>query len=320
MPISEGASPVRLTAQNEVLGLALSGRSGRLVFAQSRRELDIYRVDLDASGGAARGSTPLIVSSRYDRFPKYSPDGKRIAFVSLRTGAWQLWVSDSEGANPAQLTSFQRGEVSQVVWSPDGRQIGFVAASEGPEYAYTVSADGGMPHRMEALGTDVRRWAWSRDGRWILFASSRSGTLQIWRMPAAGGAPEQLTRQGYGFVRPFAQSPDGKLIYYPRPDGVWSVAIDGIAERQIFKLERDAEITNPGFEPANSGIYFVGGGTSRKPGTLMFYRFSDKSIHKVTGVESPSSFGLSLSPDGKHLLYTKFTGIGADLMLVENFR
>ena len=318
MPASEGARPVRMTAQNEVIGVALSGRSRRLVFAQSRRELDIYRVDLDSSGDAARGSTPLIVSSRYDRQPRYSPDGNKIAFVSLRSGNWQLWVSDSNGKNPVQMTFFARGAVGPPVWSPDGRQIGFVATPEGPGHAYVMNVEGGTPRKIDALGTDLGRWAWSRDGRWILFDSSQSGGLQIWRAPAGGGAAEQLTRKPDG--RPFALSPDARLIYYPRPDGVWSVPVDGGEERPVFQLDRSFAIINTGLEPTRSGIYFVGGGTSRKPGTLMFYRYYDKSIHTVAGVESPSSYGLSVSPDGKHLLYSKFTGIGTDLMLVENFK
>jgi Tol biopolymer transport system component len=322
MPISEGARPIRLTVQNnEVLGLALSGRSNRLVFAQSRRELDIYRVDLDKTGGTVRGSLPLIVSSRYDRGPRYSPDGKKIAFASLRSGNWQLWASGSDGANLVQLTFFERGEVGLPEWSPDGQQIGFIAKTDGPGQAYVVNANGGEPRRLDVLGKVVRRWIWSRDRRWIFFFSARSGSPQIWRMPAPGGPPEQLTQQGFeGFESWFTQSPDGKLLYYLRPGGVSSVAVGGGEEQEVFETDPGSGIFNNALEATQSGIYFVGGGTTRKPGSLMFYRFSDKSISKVAGVESPSSYGLSLSPDGRHLLYTKFTGIGSDLMLVENFR
>ena len=320
MPASDGARPVKMTAQNEVIGVALSERSHRLVFAKSRRELDIYRVDLDSSGDAARGATPLIVSSRYDRGPRYSPDGKKIAFVSLRSGIWQLWVSDSDGKNTVQMTLFERGEVNLPEWSPDGKQIGFVGTAEGPGYAYVMNAAGGTPRRVDALGTDPGRWVWSRDGRWIVFTSSRSGAPQIWRTPAEGGTAEQLTQQVDGTEGQLALSSDGKLIYYPRPGGLWSVPLDGGEERQVFKVERDFEITSAALEPTTAGVYFVGGGTTRKPGTLRFYRFSDKSIHNVAGVESPSGYGLSMSPDGKQLLYSKFTGIGTDLMLVENFK
>ena len=322
MPPSENALPARLTrltSQNEVLGIAVSPRSHRLVFTQSRRELDIYRVDLERPGGAVRSSAPLIVSSRYDRHPTYSPDGKKIAFVSLRSGNWQLWVTDGDGTNPVQLTFFERGEVGAPEWSPDGRQIGFMAHVDSPAQPYIVNANGGEPRKLDALGEVVRHWTWSHDGRWIFFSSARSGSPQIWRIPASGGQPEQLTRQGSEETW-FMQSSDDKLLYYVRPSGLWSVSSEGGEEQQVFKLDQSLRIINTAFEATPAGIYFVGGGTTREPGSLMFYRFSDRSIKKVTGVESPSSYGLSLSPDGRHLLYTKFTGIGSDLMLVENFR
>jgi serine/threonine protein kinase len=315
MPVFGGARR-QLTAQNEVLGVAVSERAHRLIFAQSRRELDIYRADLSGPSAAVGVPVPLIVSSRLDRSPRYSPDGKKIAFVSLRSGTWQLWVSDSDGNNPVQVTFFKRGEVALPQWNPDGREIGFVSTVEGPGYAYAVRADGGTPRKIQAL-EDVRPWRWSRDGRSILFVSSAGLATQIYKMPSAGGPIQQVTRRGLGFARAFTQSTDGKLIYYARPDGVWSVPIDGGVETKVFSFDR---VGGAAFEASPKGIYFVGGGTTRKPGELMFFSFSDKVASKINGVESPSGYGLSLSPDGRHLLYTKYTGIGTDLMLVENFR
>ena len=68
------------------------------------------------------------------------------------------------------------------------------------------------------------------------------------------------------------------------------------------------------------GFYFVAGGSSLTPGKMMFFRFPNGPVTKVAGVESPSGFGASISPDGRYLLYTKFTVSGSDLMLVDNFR
>jgi serine/threonine protein kinase len=69
----------RLTEQQDIFDMAISGRSKRLVFVRSRREMDIYRVELAGEGNAAPQSIPLITSSRLDRFPRYSPDGKKVA-------------------------------------------------------------------------------------------------------------------------------------------------------------------------------------------------------------------------------------------------
>ena len=306
-----GAAAKRLTQQGEILNLAVAPRSHRLVFAQSRREMDIYRAELSAGGGEARGMIPLIASSRLERYPSYPPDGKKIAFASLRSGNWQLWISDSDGENSVQMTSFARGEVAFPVWSPDGSQIGFTSDAEGPGQAYTVDAAGGTPRKLEALSTAVFGFRWSRDGHRIFFVSTRSGAVQLWKVAAAGGAPVQMTHQGV--ASPVIESADGKLIYYSRPGGIWCVPVAGGPEREVFESDVD-----PGaLEVDPRGIYFLANSSVAKNGDLMFYRFPTGPITKVAGVET--RYGFSLSPDGRYLAYTKMTATGSDLMLVENF-
>jgi eukaryotic-like serine/threonine-protein kinase len=306
-----GTARRRLTEQGEILNLAISPRSHRLVFAQSRREMDIFRVELSGNGGDARNPVPLIASSRLERYPNYSPDGNKIAFVSLRSGNWQLWVANSDGGNAAQMTSFESGEVAFPSWSPDGRQIGFTSNTDGGQLAYTVDATGGKPRKLDALGANVANWKWSRDGRWILFLSNRNSGRQLWKIPAAGGAPEELTRRG---AATFAQSIDGKLIYYLRPGGIWCVPVDGGAEHEVFKSDIE-----PGTLDVNRfGIYFNAPSIVTTNGDLMFYPFPNGPVTKVAGVAL--RYGLSASPDGRWLVYTKLTSTGSDLMLVENFR
>jgi len=306
-----GATPKRLTGQGEILNLTVAARSNRLVFAQSRREMDIYRAELTNQGDVAGESLPLIASSRLERYPSYSPDGKKIAFVSLRSGNWQLWIADSDGENTVQMTSFGRGEVAFPTWNPDGRQLGFTSDAEGPQRAYVIDVTGGQPRKLEAL-SGVFGFRWSRDGHWIYFLSTRGGTLQLWKMAASGGVPEQMTKQGA--AAPAVESADGKLVYYTRPGGIWCVPVAGGPERQLF--ESDVE---PGaLEADRRGIYFNANSNVTKNGDLMFYRFPKGPITKVAGVET--RYGFSFSPEGRYLIYTKMTSTGSDLMLVENLR
>ena len=307
---AKDSRPTRLFDQGEVLNVAIAPRSNRLAFVRSRREMDIHRVELSSSGTEARGSMPLIASSRLDRFPSYSPDGQKIAFVSLRSGSWQLWASDSDGTTPIQMSSFDRGEVGFPAWSPDGRQIGFIGHVEGTYQAYVVDAAGGKPRKLEALGADVGGWKWSHDGSIFFPSSSRTGSFELWRIPADGGVAEQLTQRGGG--RP-TESRDGKLIYYARPGGVSSLSLNGGIEQEVFKSNLYAGAV----EASRAGIYFIANSSVAKDGDLMFFRFPDGPIMKIDGVQA--RFGISLSPDDRWLAYTKMTATGSDLMLVENF-
>jgi serine/threonine protein kinase len=279
--LNEGARPRRLTAQNEVISLSLSGRSNRLVFAQSRREMDIYRAELGPRGGEAHGVVPLIASSRHERRPRYSPDGKKIAFISLRSGNWQLWVCDSDGTNLVQLTSFERGEVRELEWSDDSKQIVFRSNSEGFFQHYAINAGGGVPRRIDDSAVPVYT-----------------------RIPGASQAP---------------RSPDGKFLYFARDGSLWRMPVDG-EPGSASKVSSGESISVAGNAVDRWGFYFVAGGSSLTPGKMMFFRFPNGPVTKVAGVESPSGFGASISPDGRYLLYTKFTVSGSDLMLVDNFR
>ncbi len=111
-------------------------------------------------------------------------------------------------------------------------------------------------------------------------------------------------------------SRDEKLLYYQREGALWSVPAEGGEERPVFRASGSITLG----AGSATGIYFVVNNTTTKPGELMLYRFSDASISNVTGVDAPSGYGMSLSSDGKHLLYTKFTNTGSDLMLVEGFK
>jgi Tol biopolymer transport system component len=77
-----------------------------------------------AAGGAPRA---LTSSTKHDRHPRWSPDGKQILFESDRSGENQLWVIDLGGGEARQLTTLAT-EAGNGIWSPDGKWVAFVSA------------------------------------------------------------------------------------------------------------------------------------------------------------------------------------------------
>ncbi|HYV32242.1 MAG TPA: hypothetical protein VEO53_14205, partial [Candidatus Binatia bacterium] len=69
----------------------------------------------------------------------FSPDGKKIAFGSDRTGSEEIWISASDGSNPVQLTSFGAPSTGTPKWSPDGKQIAFDSHKVGHSDIYVVN-------------------------------------------------------------------------------------------------------------------------------------------------------------------------------------
>src|SRR6516225_7279261 len=151
------------------------------------------------SSGQSPPPTKLIASTEFDGSQQFSPDGKRIVFASSRSGSVEIWVCDSDGSNPWQLTFVGGRGAGTPRWSPDSRQVAFDAGPEGNGDIFVVSVEGGRPRRLTTDASNDVVPSWSRDGKWVYFASDRTGAWQTWKMPAEGGQAVQVTKHG-GFT------------------------------------------------------------------------------------------------------------------------
>ena len=218
LSVDRPAEPERLPFVGEdgvmpALSRPPSGRPARLVYVRSAIDENIWRVDTSDAGAAAASPPAIaIASTRSDIHPQLAPDGRRVAFTSTRTGAWQIWVSDLDGSNALQLTSLntQTG-TGAPYWSPDGRQIAFASDAEGQFDIFVVASGGGQLRNLTSHPAVDHVPTFSRDGQWIYFSSTRSGQFQVWKAPAAGGAAVQVTKDGGWLSR---ESRDGSHLYF----------------------------------------------------------------------------------------------------------
>jgi eukaryotic-like serine/threonine-protein kinase len=238
VPVS-GGEPQPLAVGQNAQALSVARHGHRLVYQQSFDDPNIWRI---AGPGPAwqpmskKVSVPtkFIESTKTERDPQFSPDGKKVAFASNRSGNAEVWVCDSNGSNSAQITSLGAPWVGCPRWSPDSRQIAFDSTKEGSWDIYTVSAEGGPSHRLIAESSHDSRPSWSRNGRWIYFCSDRTGDWQVWKVPSEGGKAVQVTSQG---GREAFESNDGQWLYYtnaPPIQGIWRVPVAGGEERQVL--------------------------------------------------------------------------------------
>ena len=313
IPASGGTPKALLGISGSDAPRGVSQRGHRLVFSRHVSDHNFWRIGVQ---GAEMLSAPqqLSASTRDDANPQLSPDGKRIAFNSNRSGSYEIWVSDAEGKHAVPVTSLGRGLNSWPSWSPDGRLLAFNSNLSGNWEVYIVDAHGGKPRAITNDPAADFAPSWSRDGKWIFFSSDRTGSLQIWKMTPAGETPTQLTTDGGD--RP-AVSQDGKFIYYARGEAVWRVPAAGGKEAAVLD-----PVPNAGFAKWGStkeGLYFIGF-TNARP-TLKFFEFGTRRTSDVMPAEKPWDIGaLGVSPDGRSLLFTQIDQSGSDLMFVEEFR
>ncbi|HSA93477.1 MAG TPA: winged helix-turn-helix domain-containing protein, partial [Terriglobales bacterium] len=185
---STGGEPQSLAVGGEgALSPAVAPQGNRLAYVQHQWDEDIVRIPVARMGARAEPASPLIVSTRKDEGPQYSPDGKRIVFQSTRSGFYEIWVCEADGSNPLQLTSFRGPLTGTPRWSPEGRQLVFDSRPDRYAHIFSIQAEGGAPRQLTSGDFNHVVPSWSRDGQWIYFASDRSGSWQVWKMPAAGG-------------------------------------------------------------------------------------------------------------------------------------
>jgi Tol biopolymer transport system component len=288
--------------------LAISPNGRRLAYARVSQTINIYKVAISGAAGPARKPQSIAPSSRLDREPDISPDGKRIAFVSTRSGSTEIWVCDADGSNPRQITSMGGPFTGYPKWSPDGNTILFGSRREVMPSLYVVSATGGAPRRLTKIPAF---WAsWSHDGNWIYFTSYGPSNDFVFRMPASGGDAVQL---GKGWIDA-AESVDGKWVYFFDSGGLWKLPAVGGQPILVSKGEFHGD-----FALVEDGVYYTTGDWTGKAAVL-FYDFGTGKTQVVAQLDKPAFKGIAISPDRRWALLTQIVHMGSDLMLVENFR
>jgi serine/threonine protein kinase/dipeptidyl aminopeptidase/acylaminoacyl peptidase len=314
--------PTRGAASAERIELAgrgasspfVSTRRQRLVFVRSLTEMDIWALD---PGMPAR---PVVATTLDDREPTYSPDSRRIAFTSSRSGdAAEIWLADADGTHLVQLTRGPGRIAGSPRWSPDGRRIAYEAQGKGdiPDL-WTIDVEGGGPRRLTngPMGNSLA--CWSRDSRWIYFRRYDEHGADIWRVPADGGTPERITNNAVRspeFVADrCAVSFDGRTLYYKRADGeapLIAHPLDGSPEHVAVDC-----VASRAFDVGPDGVYYVGCRTAERDQPCL--RLDPAGRRELLG-RVEDAIDLAASPSGGPILFTRQT-LRADLMMIENFR
>jgi Tol biopolymer transport system component len=296
---------------------SISRQGNRLAYVVGRSDTNIWRVALPGPGRKPGNPVPFISSTKPDIHPSFSPDGKRIAFVSDRSGSRQLWICDADGSNSVQLTSLGSTVVYGPRWSLDGAEIGFTAVVGPRPHTYSVSAKGGKPRRLITDSAEDEWPYWSRDGRWLYFITDRSGRDEVWRMPAKGGEVVQMTRNEADQEE---ESPDGRFIYYskgwPFQTSLWRMPVEGGEEVKVL----DSVHTDGRWALGREGVYFFTVQDKQGHSDIRLYEFSTGKTRVILTVERGVSELIAVSPDGRTILYTQQDEAGSELMMVENFR
>ena len=304
---------VSLFIQMQFVANGYASRGTKIAFISTRDgNSEIYVMD-----GDGRNQRRVTVNPAVDRLPAWSPDGKKIAFVSNRTNRnkdhKQIWVIDADGKNPIRLTD---GLVdSYPDWSPDGKKILYDAHLDPEEHNLApagitvMDADGNNKRLLTGEGAHP---SWSPDGKRIAFISGRNRKFnQIYVMDADGQNQTQLTHDPVHKRLP-SWSPDGKRIAYVGDNVIWVMDSDGENPRQLTWHVTEE---HPTWSPDSESIAFHSFGRDRGLGggdRVIGIYMVDVTNGAVNALQRDPEFSnlepdwlypgeLSVSPEGSHI-------------------
>lgn len=181
--------------------------------------------------------------------PNWSPDGKKIAFVSYEKERQGINIIDVASGRVERVSQYP-GINSAPAWSPDGRKLALVLSKDGSPKIYTLEvATNTLSKLTHGSGADTEP-CWSQDGRSIVFTSDRGGKPQIYRVTLGGTEVKRLTFRGNYNSTP-SLTPDNKHVVtlYRDEEGLFSIAVHALDSGAVRVLTQASLNESPRLAP-----------------------------------------------------------------------
>ncbi len=213
-----------------------------------------YQLQLADSDGY--NPRTLLTSGQPLMSPSWSPDGRKLAYVSFEKRRASIFTQDVVSGQRDLLASFE-GINGAPSWSPDGRSMALTLSRDGNPEIYSLNLGTKQLRRLTSGPAIDTEPVWSPDGRSIVFTSDRGGGPQLYRMSAQGGPAKRLTFEGsYNASADFA--PDGKsLALVHGTGGNYRIAVLELETGLLRLLSEGPLDESPSFAPNGSMIIFA---------------------------------------------------------------
>lgn len=278
-----------------------ASRNGRfLAFDNLHEVISVNSVELPGLSRTV-SPLPLVKSLGRDRWAARSIDGTKIAFVSDRSGSWQIWLANADGGSPRQVTHLLGSIVGGITWSSDNRHLAFDARPSGHSALYLLDTTTGISTAFSSSGSAEERLpCFSPDGKQLYFSSDRNGSVALYRMALTSHEVSLVAPDGFR-AQP---SQDGRWIYYATMYyALWRVPADG-ATPTLLPASLQAYSSSSWTVVGNMLIVLKRGSTSEMVNIIQ----ADESL-------TPKLLGSISLPPQSEVLSVRSSGLGREMLL-----
>jgi TolB protein len=261
IPASRGTMRIVAHRAADMIYEKLTGIKGvfatKVAFVTAERNQDgqTYRLVVADQDGA--NETVILQSKDPIMSPAWSPDSRRLAYVSFENDRSSVWVQTLRTGNRIEVSN-KPGINGAPSFSPDGRQLVLTLGGvDGNPDIHVLDLSTRQTRRLTTHRAIDTEGTWSPDGRYIYFTSDRSGGPQVYRVPAAGGTPERVTFEGGYNARP-RLSPDGKRLAMVHLDrGNYRIAVMDIRSKELLVVSAGQQDESPSFAPNSDTLVYA---------------------------------------------------------------
>lgn len=260
---------------------------------------------------------PFLASSWSDQWPAIGPRSRRVAFLSSRSGQYEVWVRELDDGHQWPVTRLALGQIPlHPRWSNDGGRLAFAVESGRQATLAVTRAEQPPPPPIRPLELEgrIEVSGWSLDGRRILFSTLEKGDWNLWQLDPEEGGPRTLLQPGAsaGFEWGRAES----RLFFQRGDepGIWERLRDG---RTVRRIEPSWPQPNHCWGPIDDGLFSLE--LASRGLDLALYDPEDFSRRVLATLPPGLTRGRSLafSRDGRLLLFEHLGDLEVDIMRVE---
>jgi TolB protein len=263
--VPAGSNELRRAAHHiaDLIYEKLTGERGafntRIAYVTASGGGDARRYTLMVADADGHSPQTILRSKQPIMSPSWSPDGRRLAYVSFERRRSEIYVQEV-GTGSREAVASHDGINGAPAWSPDGRRLALTLSRGGNPDIYVLDLGSRALTRITDSSAIDTEPTWSPEGASLAFTSDRGGRPQIYRASSTGGGAQRLTFEGDYNARPVFSADGKRLAMVHRGGSGFTIAVLDLATRALTVLSEGGQDESPSFAPNGSMVIYASGG------------------------------------------------------------